>query len=143
MAKARFSTYIVTLLHPRRGEHLFVLGRRGPTRILLAACLALPMMASQSQERSIIPQVNVPADCIAPPWPKSNMRFGEAPRVELALFIDVSGVVSESKIVKSTGARVFDTAARIALSKCRYPPLNLHGKPMRGWVKVHYRWILE
>lgn len=90
-----------------------------------------------------MPEIGIPTNCSAPEWPETGARFGEPPAIDLALFIDVTGVVLKTKILKSTGARVFDDAARTALARCRFSPLLRQGAPVRGWVKVHYQWILE
>ena len=108
--------------------------------LFLVLCFASSSTACHSYERSITPQVGIPANCLAPPWPKSNVRLGEPPSIDLALFIDLTGAVLTTRIVKSTGAREFDNAARTALAQCRYLPLLHNGKPVHGWVQVHYQW---
>jgi TonB family protein len=94
-------------------------------------------------EQNVIPHVVIPADCVPPDWPDSSVRFDEPPDIDLELLIDVAGAVLKTKLVKSSGSKTFDDAARVALARCIYPPLSRAGKPVRGWVSVHYRWTLE
>jgi protein TonB len=110
---------------------------------LAALCLASPSMACQPKTRSTLPQVIIPTDCLAPPWPETNVRFGEPPSVEQAFFIDAQGKVLKTRILKSSGSREFDDAARVALAQCRYSPPPRPGTPRPGWVKVHYQWVVE
>lgn len=88
-------------------------------------------------------EVAMPTACTPPAYPETSMRFGEAPVVALDFLIDANGAVLKDKVVQTSGAKIFDDAARAALSRCTYPPLKVAGKPVGGWVHVRYKWILE
>ena len=94
-------------------------------------------------QQNVKPQVVAPAECAPPAWPEGPERFDEPPSIDLGLLIDVTGAVLKTKIVKSSGSKKLDDAARVALARCIYPPLLRAGKPARGWVRVHYQWTLE
>jgi TonB family protein len=111
----------------------------GVAAVFLSTGSAQPVLA----QPDAVPRVVIPPDCVPPAWPESRERFGEAPDIDLELLIDVTGAVLKTKTVKSSGSAVFDDAARAALARCIYPPLSRAGKPVRGWVRVHYRWTLE
>jgi TonB family protein len=108
-----------------------------------AAVLFTACAQSVSAEPNMIPLVDIPAKCVPPGWPDSAARFDEPPDVDLELLIDITGAVLKARIVKSSGSKTYDNAARVALARCIYPPLSLAGKPVRGWIRVHYRWIVE
>jgi TonB family protein len=114
----------------------------------LVSCLTTAFLLTGSAqavaaERSVVPQVVIPEDCVPPAFPESPERFGEPPSIDLELFIDVTGAVLKTNVVKSSGSAKYDEAARTALVRCIYPPLTRAGKPVRGWVSVHYRWPVE
>ena len=76
-----------------------------------------------------MPEVGIPANCMEPVWPETNIRFGEPPTIDLAVLLEVTGAVLKIEIIKSTGARVFDDATRTALVRCKFPSLLRHGTP--------------
>lgn len=128
---------------PKADRHilLWIAIMRRVSMFFVALCIVPSSTASSLP--SAIPQVDIPADCLAPPWPKTNVRFGEPPSVDLAFLIDVTGAVLKSRVLKSTGARAFDDAARTAFAKCRYSRPTRPSASAQGWVKVHYLWVLE
>ena len=102
--------------------------------VLFLSAIASSVSAMAAETRTVA----VPPTCPAPPYPNTSIRFDQPPIVVLEFLLDPNGAVLRSKVVATSGARIFDEAARIALSRCIYAPLK-HG----GWVRVSYRWVLD
>jgi protein TonB len=81
--------------------------------------------------------------CSKPEWPKSSLRNEETGTVTFQFLIGEDGHVAETKITKSSGFRELDKAAQTALSKCRFKPATVDGKPEQAWTAVQYAWVLE
>jgi periplasmic protein TonB len=81
--------------------------------------------------------------CAKPEWPKSSLRNEETGTVTLQFLIGVDGHVADSKIVKSSGFRDLDKAAVVGISKCRFKPGMVDGKPEQAWMQMQYVWTLE
>ena len=106
---------------------------------LLINTLAESALASGAATRAL----SIPAACVPPAYPETSIRFGEAPVVALDFLINANGAVLKAKVVQTSGAKIFDDAARAALSRCTYPALNVSGKSVGGWIRVRHKWILE
>lgn len=78
-----------------------------------------------------------------PEYPATSRRLEEAGSVLLQLLVDVDGTVAESKVAQSSGFPRLDEAARLALSKCRFKPGTVDGKPERVWLPYKYTWRLN
>lgn len=81
--------------------------------------------------------------CAKPEWPKSSLRNEETGTVTLQFLIATDGRVADSKIVKSSGFRDLDKAAVAGISKCRFKPGSVDGKPEQAWMQMQYVWTLE
>lgn len=81
--------------------------------------------------------------CAKPEWPKSSLRNEETGTVTLSFLIAEDGRVADSKIVKSSGFRDLDKAAQVGISKCRFKPATVEGKPEQAWMQMQYVWTLE
>ena len=81
--------------------------------------------------------------CTKPEYPPKALRNEEVGVVTLQFLIGVDGRVVESKVDKSSGYRELDTAARNALSLCKFKPGTVDGKPEQSWTKMQYVWKLE
>jgi TonB family protein len=122
--------------------------RQGRTTRTVVTCIAAALVFAGSAQSALSgqpasPRVVFPAGCAPPAWPDSTVRFGEPPSVDVELLIDVTGAVLKTKIVTSSGSRKFDDAARVALARCSYPPVVRAGKAVPGWIRVHYKWVVE
>jgi periplasmic protein TonB len=78
-----------------------------------------------------------------PEYPATSRRLEETGSVLLQLLVDVDGTVAESKVAQSSGFPRLDEAARTALSKCRFKPGTVDGKPERVWLPYKYTWRLN
>ncbi|MDQ1814125.1 energy transducer TonB [Massilia sp. CCM 9210] len=81
--------------------------------------------------------------CAKPEFPKASLRNEETGTVTLSFLIGVDGRVADSKIVKSSGFRDLDKAAQAGISKCRFKPTMVDGKPEQAWMQMQYVWTLD
>ena len=81
--------------------------------------------------------------CAKPEFPKASLRNEETGTVTLQFTIGVGGNVIDSKVAKSSGFRDLDKAAQAAISKCRFKPGTVDGKPEQSVTSVQYVWTLE
>jgi protein TonB len=82
------------------------------------------------------------ANCDTPPYPAAARRAGETGVARLNLLINTDGRILESKLVRSSGSKRLDEAAREGLSGCKPKPAIVDGKPERSWVIVDFRFSL-
>ncbi|WP_374580434.1 TonB family protein [Pseudoduganella sp.] len=112
---------------------------------LAAACLS---GYANAQQESSLPAPRTPAvvdfrTCSKPLWPKRDLKAGHTGTVTLSYHIAESGKVIGSKVVKSSGHRGLDQAARTGIEKCNFMPAKLRGKPIATWQQMQYVWTLE
>ena len=81
--------------------------------------------------------------CALPEWPKASLRNEETGTVKLQFLIGTDGRVADSKVVKSSGFRDLDKAAVVGISKCKFKPGMVDGKPEQAWMTMEYVWKLE
>ncbi|MDQ2988484.1 MAG: energy transducer TonB, partial [Pseudomonadota bacterium] len=81
--------------------------------------------------------------CAKPEYPKASQRNEETGTVTLQFLIGEDGRVADSKIQKSSGFRDLDKAAVAGISKCRFKPGMVDGKPEKAWMSMQYVWTLE
>ncbi len=81
--------------------------------------------------------------CAKPEFPKASLRNEETGTVTLSFLIATDGRVADSKIAKSSGFRDLDRAAQAAISKCRFKPGMVDGKPEQAWMQMQYVWTLD
>ena len=91
----------------------------------------------------LVPAVVDSRNCEKPEYPKKSLRNEETGTVTLQFLIGLDGRVVESKILKSSGSRDLDNAARAGLSLCKFTPGTVDGKPQQSWTKMQYVWKLE
>jgi TonB family protein len=110
-------------------------------------CLAVDSMVNEGATVSGLPlplsHQRLPAACEPPRWPKSSIRFSEAPRVVLEFRVNMEGKVISGKVVETSGAKLFDRTALAALMKCLYTPVKVRGRDDVARVRVRYSWPLE
>lgn len=79
--------------------------------------------------------------CAPPPYPINAYRNGETGSVLLALLVGSDGHVIQSKVQKSSGSSELDTAARKALSLCKFKPMEGQAEPT--WANLTYVWSID
>jgi TonB family protein len=83
-----------------------------------------------------------PNTCQLPQYPKASLAREEQGKVTMHYRIAVDGSVLESKLLKSSGFPLLDTAAVNALALCKFKPKTVDGKPVESWMVMHYVWTL-
>jgi protein TonB len=83
------------------------------------------------------------AQCDKPDYPSASRRMEEEGTVSLRFLVGVDGKVIQSEIEKSSGFKRLDEAARAGLSKCRFQPATVDGRPEQAWASMKYTWRLE
>jgi len=83
------------------------------------------------------------AACEKPEYPVASRRLEEEGTVNLRFLVGVDGKVLQAEVVKSSGFRRLDEAARAGLSKCQFKPATVNGHPEQAWATMSYTWRLE
>ena len=91
----------------------------------------------------VAPVIDAARACAKPEYPSRAIRAGWEGLVDLEFLIGADGRVVESNIVKSSGHDLLDSAARDALSLCRFVPGTVDGKPERSSAHIRYNWRLD
>lgn len=86
------------------------------------------------------PQINASSHCPKPDYPSLSLRLGERGTVVLEFLVGTDGRVKRSRVESSSGYPRLDEAARRALSRCRFVPGTVNGRPTRSWAKLQYTW---
>lgn len=86
------------------------------------------------------PEINANSNCPKPEYPALSMRLGESGTVVLEFLIGRDGRVHRSRVEQSSGHPRLDEAARRALSRCKFVPGTINGKPTEAWAKLQYTW---
>jgi protein TonB len=76
--------------------------------------------------------------CREPDYPAVSERLGETGSVTLQLLVGVDGKVTDSKVQASSGFERLDKAAQAALSRCKFEPGSVDGKPAPAWAQLKY-----
>lgn len=125
-----------------------------PVLGLAAACLAGCAQAPSARQDTAAAQDPVAAapamtkpivqfnSCAKPVYPAEALARRVQGTVTLRFKIEPDGSVSESNVLKSSGDRSLDEAARVAIAKCTFTPATANGKPQAAWVPVQYVWAI-
>lgn len=105
---------------------------------LIAATVALPCAAQV--ETSAIADFNT---CAKPVYPRESLRREQQGTVTLAFLIGLNGDVKQSKVIKSSGFALLDSAAQQGIEKCRFKPAHKDSQPTEAWVPIQYVWSLR
>ena len=126
--------------------------QRGNWKALLAvlgvAAACLTGYANARVEAANTPAARTPAvvdfsSCSKPLWPHDDLKAEHTGTVTLKFNINESGNVTDSKVVHSSGHPGLDQAAQAGISKCRFKPARVRGKPIASWQQMQYIWTLE
>lgn len=113
--------------------------------VMAAACLAaalhVPAQARTQHVRT--PALADFTTCAKPLWPKQSLRDENTGTVTLSFLIDAQGGVADSRILKSSGFRPLDRAARVGIARCHFKPATEDGVPVQAWMKMQYIWTLH
>lgn len=90
----------------------------------------------------VAPVIDALRSCEQPQYPAASRRAEEIGTVTLKFLIDLDGKVVKSEVEESSGHSRLDEAARNALSRCRFKPGTLDGKPEQSWARLKFVWKL-
>ena len=107
------------------------------------AIAAAPAAPARAAPPTRTPASVSAAQCEKPDYPTASRRMEEEGTVSLRFLVGVDGKVIQSEIEKSSGFKRLDEAARAGLSKCRFQPATLDGRPEQAWASMKYTWRLE
>jgi protein TonB len=114
-----------------------------PTPASTAAAAAAPAAPARAALPTRTPASVSAAQCDKPDYPSASRRMEEEGTVSLRFLVGVDGKVIQSEIEKSSGFKRLDEAARAGLSKCRFQPATVDGRPEQAWASMKYTWRLE
>ncbi|WP_293748354.1 energy transducer TonB [Limnohabitans sp. Rim8] len=107
------------------------------------ATAAAPAAPARAAPPTRTPASVSAAQCDKPDYPSASRRMEEEGTVSLRFLVGVDGKVIQSEIEKSSGFKRLDEAARAGLSKCRFQPATVDGRPEQAWASMKYTWRLE
>jgi protein TonB len=107
------------------------------------ATAAAPATPARAAPQARTPASVSAAQCDKPDYPTASRRMEEEGTVSLRFLVGVDGKVIQSEIEKSSGFKRLDEAARAGLSKCRFQPATVDGRPEQAWASMKYTWRLE
>lgn len=109
---------------------------------LAAACIGGCAQAPVAQEAHATKPVVDFASCSKPEYPAEAYAQKLQGTSTLRFLVGPDGKVVESQVMKSSGDRSLDEAARLAIAKCSFRPALVDGKPRQAWVPVQYVWTI-
>lgn len=89
------------------------------------------------------PVIDAAHNCAKPEYPPASLRAEETGTTTVRFVIDTDGHAIQSQVVKTSGHKRLDEAARAALSLCHFKPGTTDGKAERSTVDIQYVWKLE
>ncbi len=78
--------------------------------------------------------------CPTPAYPAAAGAPRENGVVMLNFLVGPDGSVVDSRVETSSGHPELDEAARVTLSRCRFQPGTLNGRPEASWHIMKYVW---
>lgn len=81
--------------------------------------------------------------CARPVYPVEAIRNEWTGVVTIAFLIGSDGLVQRTRVLKSSGHDILDSAAVEALSQCQFKPAMTDGKPVAAWRPVQFVWTLD
>jgi len=112
----------------------------GPAAPAPAAPVALAAPAAKGVRTAATVQLGA---CEKPAYPSASVRLEEEGTVHLRFLVGTDGRVVQSEVLKSSGFKRLDEAARTGLAKCLFKPATVDGQPEQAWASIQYTWRLE
>jgi protein TonB len=81
--------------------------------------------------------------CRKPEYPKSSLRNEEQGTVTLRFTVGANGRLLKQQVLRSSGFRDLDRAARDALAQCYFRPASIQAQPVQSAMDLQYVWTLE
>jgi protein TonB len=89
----------------------------------------------------VAPVIDAAHNCPKPEYPAAARRAEETGTTTIRFLVDASGHAIKSEIVKSSGFKRLDEAARIALGQCQFKPGTLDGKVEADPTPTMIQWV--
>jgi len=91
------------------------------------------------------PVIDAAHNCPKPEYPPAARRAEETGTTTIRFLVDATGHATKSEVVKTSGFRRLDEAARVGLGQCQFKPGTVDGKVEADpvWVSIQYVWKLE
>jgi TonB family protein len=118
-----------------------------PALGLAAACLVMVAHAATGPQHPVA-HTHTPAlaefrSCAKPEWSQPDLLAGHQGTVTLQFLVSPDGTPVESRVLRSSGYRGLDEAARAGIAKCHFKPATHDGEPVQEWMRMQYVWTLE
>jgi TonB family protein len=118
-----------------------------PLMIAAAVLVSAKTFANDMPQQAAAPVIVEPtmmtAGCVVPIYPPRAARNDEAGIVLLGFLVSANGTLEQAKIINSSGVPVLDEGALTPLSKCKFTPGTIDGKPATMWMGIHYSWLID
>jgi TonB family protein len=111
-----------------------------PAAFLAAFLLATTALAQTPAANRAVAEFST---CVKPEWPKESLRKEQQGTVQLAFLIGADGSVQDTRVVRSSGYPLLDSAAKDSLAKCIFTPAVHDGQAVESWTQMQYVWKLE
>lgn len=82
-------------------------------------------------------------NCEMPRYPQEALRNNNTGTVNMAFLIDVNGDVRNSRLVRSSGFPLLDSAVKDAIELCKFSPATDDGKRIEAWSFIQYNWTMD
>ena len=128
---------------PPQRQAISAVASNAPQPPAASAAAAAPAAPVPAAPKARTPASVSAAQCDKPDYPSASRRMEEEGTVSLRFLVGVDGKVIQSEIDKSSGFKRLDEAARAGLSKCRFQPATVDGRPEQAWASMKYTWRLE
>ncbi len=76
-------------------------------------------------------------------YPEMAVQNGIEGRVLIKVFVDELGSVTKTRIQRTSGHSILDTAAEKALKNTKFKPAVLNSKPLGVWITVPIEYKLK
>ncbi len=81
--------------------------------------------------------------CDMPHYPKESLRNNNTGTVKMAFLIDVNGGVRNTRLVRSSGFPLLDSAVKDGIELCKFSPATDDGKRVEAWSFIEYNWTMD
>jgi protein TonB len=89
------------------------------------------------------PVIDAAHNCTKPEYPPASARLEETGTVTVRFLVDETGHAIKSEVLRSSGHKRLDEAARAALGLCLFKPGTVDGKAVQAQADIQYVWKLE
>ncbi len=88
-------------------------------------------------------KMDMSVGCQKPQYPETSRLANEQGAVTVGYLIGADGSIKDSKIMSSSGFKRLDSAARDALSLCKFQAGTENGQFVDSWARIKYVWRLN